>query len=135
MFFDRGPERLVDLGQRFNRSQRVGYKAVRVPRVVVEDLVERQSDALGKFAAVLQFLSLGVQLVDLTGRKAQRLQLLELEGQQVEPRGAVGLGTGQFLEALRERAPLDVARRNLRTLVQQPAEVIKQVALDGAFAE
>jgi hypothetical protein len=88
--------------------------------------MERAASAIRLLALPL---ALGMQFGGFTARNVERIEFLQLEGQQIEPRCPVRLGLPQLVQPFGERLPFDVVGGNHRAVVEQPPEVIQQVPL------
>ena len=114
---------------------RIGQQAVGVTGVIFEQRAKRGARPFGEATAVLHFLTLGAELAQFAGFKRKRVEFLQLKGKQVEAGGAVRFRTKKLLQSIRQGLPLDVMGCDQRTIIEQAAKMIEQVALDILTSE
>ncbi len=132
---ERRRQAVVVFDQRFERAGGGGEQGDDVGVVVFGQAGECPRYAFGQCAAVAQALAFRLQFRRFARRRVERVELLQLEAQQVDTRRAAGVVGPQPLEPVAEGLPH--SERGFRVAAQRVeiAVVIQQFALHRTPAE
>ena len=119
----------IELEQRLKRPGCSGNQAIGIARFIVNQVIDSAGNAIGESPAVLKFLSLGEQGFGFAVCESQRIELLKLKCEQVEPGSAIGVSVKQVLQMRRNILPCDEFRFSVRSFLQQTAVVVQQITL------
>ena len=94
-------QRPIDMRQGVDIARRFGQAVTGARRFIAGQRAQRSSDTVGKLAGMLKFPALVLQRFDLAGLQRQRLELLQLEAEEIDTRALVGICCTECLEVVR----------------------------------